>query len=437
MDKSTICALPWVHRYTCVPGEAQVCCNSANWIKDENGVVMTGATPDEAVMNSSALKKMRLEMTQGKWPASCENCRMIEKHGSHSMRHVANQRFSDVMDAIVKKTKKDGSIPVKVLSRDYRLGNTCNSACRMCDAWNSSLWEKDWPLVVSEGLRIGIDLNHSRKVEWYKNPEAWNGFENQVKSLRRLHFAGGEPMIVPQMIAALETCIRAGVSSQIDLSYNTNVTVIPTAVKKLWPQFKSVLLYASVDGFGPMNEYIRYPVSWKKIDANLKELEADGNKFGVTDVWICCVVQAYNVLQMEPLFDYISKFRNIFPVVGINRLIQPEHLSTQVLPRELKELAKSRLLKYLDKTQRGIKTGEYPEQMCALPEKIHYVINDMFAEDRSHLFPKFLAEAKLLDRRRKQSLFDLVPELSLGEKVSGRGSRKSPRCRAEASRPRS
>lgn len=408
--QETFCALPWVHRYNCVTGGAQVCCNSTNWIFDKNGQLLDASSSDEAVMNSEVLKKMRLEMLAGKWPKTCDNCRMIEQHGSHSMRHVENARFTDILPELKKETRPDGSVPVRVLSRDFRLGNACNSACRMCDAWNSSLWEKDWDAIKTD-FRWEIPADHSKKAEWYKNPAVWAAFKEKTKTLRRLHFAGGEPMIVPQMIEALKACVEMGTSKQIDLTYNTNLTVIPEAVKTLWPQFKSVLLYASVDGFGAMNEYIRYPVSWKKIDRNLQDLETNFDKYGLTDVWICCVVQAYNILRLDELFDYISKFRRIFPVVGPNRLTSPEHLSTQILPKPMKVLAREGLLRYLDKTQRGIATGEYPQQMLALPEKIHYIINDMFAQDRFDLYPKFLAETKVLDERRKQDFFKLVPEL--------------------------
>ena len=91
-------------------------------------------------------------------------------------------------------------------------------------------------------------------------------------------------MMIPQMIHALRICVDSGFAGGIDLSYNTNITLLPQGVAELWPQFKSVSLSCSIDGYGSLNEYIRRPSRWRDVDRHLHTLDAHFHDWNLLQV---------------------------------------------------------------------------------------------------------------------------------------------------------
>ena len=150
------------------------------------------------------------------------------------------------------------------------------------------------------------ELTFLREHNWVKSRPLAFLMEQCLPSLESLHFAGGEPLIIPEMLEALDLCIQAGRADQIDLSYNTNITVIPDRVARLWPYFRSVTVHCSVDGFGAVNDYIRRPSQWSDIDRNLHLLDQHFKEWKLRLVVCSATVQAYNVLQLGELFDYLA-----------------------------------------------------------------------------------------------------------------------------------
>ncbi len=147
------------------------------------------------------------------------------------------------------------------------------------------------------------------------------------------------------MLEALDICIQSGRANQIDLSYNTNITVIPQRVARLWPHFRSVSILCSVDGFGGVNDYIRRPSKWSDIDRNLHLLDQHFEEWKLRSVLCSTTVQVYNVLTLRDLFDYLGTgFRHLAPAPQLVPLYMPHYLSIQILPALVKDIARERLL---------------------------------------------------------------------------------------------
>ena len=66
----SFCVLPWLHRFTNIEGQIQVCCSSEEYdnnIRDNSGGKMTApsANNNEEIMNSNFMKNLRIQMIQG------------------------------------------------------------------------------------------------------------------------------------------------------------------------------------------------------------------------------------------------------------------------------------------------------------------------------------------------------------------------------------
>lgn len=417
-DTQTFCVLPWVHRYTNIAGEIQVCCSSEEYdnnVRDTFGKKMSieNISSDEEVMNSKYMKKIRREMLSGKWPKICRRCKITEEAGGQSHRQGENSKYASKKRELIENTSADGTIEVKVRSVDFRLGNICNLACRMCSPRASTGWIKDWPKVDQSLFRAGKNtLKIFANNKWYRQRNVLENFKKQLPHLEYLHFAGGEPLIIAEMLDFLKVCVESGYSKNINLTYNTNLTKIPEEAKKIWPSFRSVALFVSLDGVGSVNELIRYPSKWSTLDANLRDVDKNFFKYGLTEVIILCTVQVYNIFRLHELYDYLfNNFENIQRLPHLTDLHYPRYYSTQILPPVLKAKSSEQMNAVLKKTEERVADG------LLLPKEIAHIgslkgsISFMQSKDFSRETPSFLRAAVSKDNMRNQDVFQLIPEL--------------------------
>jgi len=83
---------------------------------------------------------------------------------------------------------------------------------------------------VNKAVRLA-----SYRQSWVRRESAKWLIEQCLPSLESLNFAGGGPLIIPQLPQALDLCIRSGRASQIDISFNTNLPLLPDRVTRYWP----------------------------------------------------------------------------------------------------------------------------------------------------------------------------------------------------------
>ena len=270
---------------------------------------------------------------------------------------------------------------------DLRLGNLCNLKCRMCNPYSSSIWAKEWNKVVTKEEQISQDeVTRLAQMDWPTKDKTWDNIKEIMPSVEMIYFTGGEPTLTLQQMSLLEYCIDNNYTN-VTLKYNTNLTNIPDKLVDYWQHFKQVKLNASVDAYGDLDRYIRYPSSWKKIDENLRRFKAMKN----VRLEVHCTVQIYNILKLHELFDYLNPMR--IPVY-LNILNHPEQLNIRVLPEELKDKAALYLEKNYDIVIR----------------KKDSIADYMYKEDWSHLLPKFKTYTETLDKSRDESLYNLVEE---------------------------
>jgi len=356
--------IPWLHRFTDERGLHLACCAGlwpGNQLRDDQGNALSvhQRLSDEQVLNCAGNKAMRLAMLKGEWSPVCDRCRRSEEAGAVSLRQQMNKRFKHWRKQLLEQTLEDGTLlEPRVRYADIRLGNTCNLTCRMCWPGASARWIKHFNRVQPKGYAVDENTLQSHRRSWVKQESALWLIEQCLPSVESLNFAGGEPLIIPEMPLALDLCIRSGRSSQIDLFYNTNLTALPRRVTRLWPHFRSVSLLCSVDGFGRLNDYIRRPSKWADIDRNLRLVDRHFEEWKIKLVLCSATVQIYNVLQLGDLFRYLdSGFEHVIPMPQLTPLYTPDFLSISNLPAGLKQNARASLLELKDQVMRDRRAG--------------------------------------------------------------------------------
>jgi|TARA_R110000851_G_scaffold24755_3_gene71488 MoaA/NifB/PqqE/SkfB family radical SAM enzyme len=380
----TFCILPWMHLATTSTGKYRPCCNIAQGTtvtKDDGSHFNVWEDSIEAMWDSSYMQQLRAKMLAGKKSRVCKRCYREEDSGIESARQSANSRYMFNYDAVI-------NPPVNIKYLDLRLGNLCNLKCRMCNPYASSMWTKEWNLIADKDKQLSdTQLKYLKNMTWPDDPFFWDQIDKHSIEIDEIYLTGGEPTLITKQYELYNSLIAKGLAHKIKLKYNTNLTNIPDKLVDYWRYFKQVKLNASIDAYGDLDRYIRYPSSWKKIDENLKKFIAMGN----IKIEVHCTVQIYNILRLNELFDYLEPLK--LPVY-LNILNHPEELNIRVLPEHLKDQAALYLEKHYDLVIR----------------KKDKIADYMYKEDWSHLLPKFKNYTDTLDKSREESIYNLIEE---------------------------
>lgn len=440
----SFCVLPWIHLATRPNGDMRICCvanasgaDSGEYdvglVKKENGQPANFARdlPTEA-FNNDYMKSVRKTMLEGAVPASCTKCFKEEQEGIASKRiwETGTWHLQEEIDIkeLIAETSEDGTVPYKLQYLDLRLGNTCNLKCIMCSPHDSSQWVIDHKKVypIFQSPLIKKQMGWDKKLHnnfWHENPEFWREVFDQIPNIKQLYFAGGEPLMIREHKMFLEEIIARGYAKQISLRYNTNGILVDDAIIAIWEQFKKVKVGISLDGIQERGHYIRYPLDWKTVEANLVKLDSAADNI---QTQVACAVQILNIKHIP---DFIKwKVRMDFKkinfdknasgqligggLIGVHLLWIPTWLSLRVLPPEDK--AEVRAL-FAELQQWLWDNYTHDEEFWETNpygwKRWEGILDWMDAEDHTNLLPDFREYITTMDAERKTDFKSVFPEL--------------------------
>lgn len=340
-------------------------------------------------------------MLEGNRPDACTPCWRVEDLGGLSYRKEANKTYP-VDPALQATITPEPNFEFV----DLRFGNICNLACRMCIPYSSKKMIPEYQELYGEE-RVKPYL----KLDWFESEGFWDDLFKYSKNVKRIHLAGGEPLLIKQCWKFLKRLIDAGLSKNLVLSYNTNLTVLPPEAKDVWPHFKEVHVIASMDGVGKINEFIRYPLIWTEFEANLRELDTNFKAYNLAQFQIHATVQVYNVKRIAELCDYVTtSFQNIKKIPTFDIVYGPEELDPQVLPAFYREEAAFLIEEYILKLSTGLH-DLHPKEFIELLKNLRSITRHLRGGDKSEKFHEFKRLNDTFDRNRKHRTFDYIPEL--------------------------
>lgn len=367
----TFCILPWIHLFVSTTGTLRPCCVSKEFTSRhkifEEGI--------DGFYNSEDMKLLRSQLLAGSQPDICTVCWDKEKHGDKHSKRLGELSIWENkvdIDALIADTDVDGTIDKKIMSYDLRLGNLCNLKCVMCNPNSSSKWLEDKD-ILGKYENTGFHKNSLNNLKWPARDDLWPHLESNYKNIKIMQFAGGEPLLHKKHTKLLTDLVAGGYSSEIFLKYNTNITVLPDEVMELWKSFRRVDLWCSIDGYAELNDYIRYPSTWKTITDSLAKLDSSGQNINVR---INTAVSALNIEFMPELYNFIDTagYKKVGKSNGSTHIApdivyDPKHLNMRVLPTFIKERITQKLLSHLA----DVTNEQYRNQLL-------YVITYMNAE---------------------------------------------------------
>lgn len=326
-------------------GDFKVCClanfdDDFGMARDENDKVMNIMTHDiEDAINSKTHKEHRLQLANNEKPKRCRNCydsedstRGVKEWGESARRgrskrqRVLWQTGTSIKEYVKfeqaeKMTNSDGSTSAKVVNLDIRFGNLCNQKCIMCSPQHSNLWYEDWVAIgygepqynrEEKTYKKGkfkeyplVEDNHGRikmqgLVNWWETDVWWKKFEKIAPSLRYIYFTGGEPLVVPAMQKCLDILIDKGYAKDIQLRYDTNLSVINNKVIDKWKHFKNIFLCVSIDDTDERYNLIRFPGNYERVKRNTIMLKEAGLPIHYISTCVG-IASPYSVIRISKL----------------------------------------------------------------------------------------------------------------------------------------
>lgn len=437
----TFCPLPWNSINLRNNGDLRICCNTNSYspqrgiMRKEDGTPYNAGRDDwNEARNAELLKEVRVSMMKGEWHPECERCRQEENNGIRSRREYENEDwgkwFGDIsLENMLPITQEDGTIdPQKqdVEFIDIRYGNFCNLKCRMCGPTDSHTWYEDHVKLTGrthyKDTHEKIELSKNDKGRWstsqydwfQQNNVYWDNFEKYAPYSKKIYIVGGEPLIIDEHTESLERLVASGRAGKVRLEYNTNLTMVPTKLIKLWEQFKQVRIGVSIDGVGDVFDYQRTPAKWSSVYRNMQRLEeADVN----LKAWYAFTVTPYNVFHFpefmrwkleESGLDSYNPVTGPRPIVTHHMCHSPKYYNVKVLPPELKQ----QVVEHYNTFRVWIQSTDYNDHIKQSFEKLlDGVQKFMLSEDYSEQWlPEFVKTTRRLDEIRNQNVLDIVPQ---------------------------
>ncbi len=361
------------------------CCMMGNHIDDESsnrlGIENVHLlTPDE-MYNHPRMAELRNNLSTGIKDLACKVCWQQEEKGLKSFREFSHD---DEMP------EGDGLSMI-----DISASNICNLQCRMCTPGASHQLMKDYNYFEKNGLMpiVNSSINRFSKSDVLRITESpqWNWLMNNTHQIKLIRASGGEPFYDNKVMQLLKKYVETGAAKDTILHFHTNATQFTDEVVDILKEFKSNKHAFSVDGYGKIYEYIRYPATFEQLQNSISNYI---NKLTNYDSILnfTMVVNAYNVLNIQDYAFWTQGISSKPSVVYGECYPLDRGISLIHMPIKLLTIAKDRVM-YVLKNSVNLNNGHLEN----LITQIDFAINNNKENKK-----KMLDEITLFDLSRNQ-----------------------------------
>ena len=267
-------------------------------------------------------KEIRETMMRNEWHSGCFKCRRDEETKGHSMRTEANAFFDDFTDS------------VQLQYVEITVGRKCNLKCMSCGPEYSDKWDEDALKFPELGVSQ-TDIELMKKINEVDldvlNPETF-------KDVKYIKVTGGEPFLHQQFLNFIVKLADSGVSSNIHMEIFTNCTWWPKKTDyDALATFRKITICPSIDGIGAVNDVLRFPSKWDKVEATLDKWIAmrEENSWERIEIKTATTI---NVINAPYMYEFMLWARQVKKIgVTLQTVYEPNYLSILHWPDWYKE----------------------------------------------------------------------------------------------------
>jgi organic radical activating enzyme len=302
IQTETACQLKWNWSTIYLTTEETASCHRTTKHKFDTDTFNFHNTPEKV--------NDRQQMLNGNWPSvGCEYCKQIESAGGQSDRLTSNNMSGTYPPLELDHDLTATTVTPRIL--EVYFNNTCNLKCLYCGPTFSSLWESEnnkfgahtvggVPIIkVKPQKSQNIDSNREKIFEWLKHNSG---------QLTTFNILGGEPLYqkeLDQVLDLFESYPAPELTLQFFTNLNTNLSHLQKTVIKIFKLIKNrkirkVEITASLDCWGPEQEYVRFPLDLRVWEENFN--------FLLTQKWLTLIVSStLTPLTIKTFPDLLAK----------------------------------------------------------------------------------------------------------------------------------
>jgi pyruvate-formate lyase-activating enzyme len=361
MLKDSFCSSPWFHIRLTYDGSYDVC----RWSKNGATNFNIRTTSLMQFYNSDAMRQLRLDMLAGNKPAVCEPCYYQDSFGKLSGRVRQLNKSAITLTEFPLSFRSSPHLEMFEHSNDHAgasdhfptdlqidLGNTCNSACIMCDPTASSRLVADYKKLSKLDSRLFAEPRPYQS--WTEDPAVVDRFVQELQTfpyLRYIHFLGGETLYNQ---AFYDICEHLD-GTDLIVGTTTNGTIYDDRIEQLIPRFKEFHLGISIESVTALNDYVRYPGPTDQILANILKFVALRDRNPGLKLELRITPNLFTISELDQVFEFMIKHDII--AESCNILHQPRCLRMELMPEDIRQETIAKLQVVVDRL------GQYEPQV--------------------------------------------------------------------------
>jgi sulfatase maturation enzyme AslB (radical SAM superfamily) len=361
MLKDSFCSSPWFHIRLTYDGSYDVC----RWSKNGPTDVNIKTTSLMQFYNSEPMRTLRTQLLAGERPHACEACYYQDSFNKLSGRVRQLNKSAINLTEFPLSFRSSPHLPVFEYSADMQgasshfptdlqidLGNTCNSACIMCDPTASSRLVADYKKLNKLDSRLFANPVPYRS--WTEDRKTVDRFVQELQTfpyLRYIHFLGGETLYNQ---AFYDICEHLN-GTDLIVGTTTNGTIYDQRIEQLIPQFKEFHLGISIESVTDLNDYVRYPGPTKQILENIKKFVDLRDQYPGLKLELRITPNLFTISELDQVFEFMIKHDII--AESCNILHQPRCLRMELMPEDIRQETVIKLQAVVDKL------GKYTPQI--------------------------------------------------------------------------
>jgi sulfatase maturation enzyme AslB (radical SAM superfamily) len=281
------------------------------------GLNLPSMTPCCLLPKNTNITQVKHDLLAGIKSPACAKCWQVESIGQKSKRQFENKFLDYKLDRDLDKIQEDCKTKtINPLVYQIQTSNLCNQACVTCSSYLSSKWaEIERKMGTVPHLTFKIKLSD---------------VNIDYTTARHIEFVGGEPFFDPATFQILNLLIEHN-NTDCFISVVTNGSILLNDYQlDILSKFTDLNICISVDGIGPVFEYLRWPAKWNVVCNNIKKFQQITNNISIS-----YTISSLNILYYQQTVDWFNaeKLRYNHNIVSF-----PTWLSLDTMPIKIKKL---------------------------------------------------------------------------------------------------
>lgn len=419
MLKDSFCSSPWFHIRLTYNGSYDVCRWSKNGATDLN--IQTTSLME--FYNSDSMRTLRTQLLAGEQPQACEACYYQDSFGKLSGRVRQLNKSAITLKEFPLTFRSSPHLPVFEYSADMQgasshfptdlqidLGNTCNSACIMCDPTASSRLVADYKKLSKLDSRLFAEPKPYRS--WTEDPAVVDRFVQEVSAfpyIRYVHFLGGETLYNQAFYNICEN-----LSGDMIVGTTTNGTIYNDRLEQLIPKFQEFHLGISIESVSGLNDYIRYPGPTDQILENILKFVALRDRHPGLQLELRITPNLFSISELDQVFEFMIKHDII--AESCNILHQPRSLRMELMPDDIRQETIVKLQGIVDRlgtytAQVNTRRSDLSQQVIAqlANEYLEFVKTYTKPNDTEESLKELVSFLKSFESIRNNTILDYAP----------------------------